>query len=82
MTDLSASEALAVVPLLIASFVLGFYPAPVSSQAGPVAESLGARAYLIAHPVAAAAEAEAVAAPAAPAAAPSHIAPHSAPTAP
>jgi NADH-quinone oxidoreductase subunit M len=79
MTDVSASEALAVVPLLIASFVLGFYPAPVSSQAGPVAESLGARAYLIAHPTVAA---EAAAAPEASEATPSHIAPHSAPTAP
>ena len=44
LTDLSAGEALAVVPLLIASFVFGFYPAPVSSQAGLVAENLGAAA--------------------------------------
>jgi NADH:ubiquinone oxidoreductase subunit 4 (subunit M) len=44
LVDLNAGEALAVVPLLIASFVLGFYPAPVASQAGVVAEHLGAAA--------------------------------------
>ena len=69
LTDLNAGEALAVVPLLIASFVLGFYPAPVSGQAGPVAERLGAAAYAVAHP------APAAAAPAAPV-------PLTAPTAP
>ncbi len=74
MTDLSAGEALAVVPLLIASFVLGFYPAPVSSQAGPVAERLGASAYLQAHPAASNASV-----PTMPEAAP---APHPAPTVP
>ena len=49
--DLSVGEALAVVPLLMASFFFGFYPAPVSSQAGAVAEQLGAAARAHAAPV-------------------------------
>jgi NADH-quinone oxidoreductase subunit M len=67
LTDLNAGEALAVVPLLIASFVLGFYPAPVASQAGVVAEHLGAaaRAHVLAMtPATVAAPAAAAAAPA------------------
>jgi NADH-quinone oxidoreductase subunit M len=67
LVDLNAGEVLAVVPLLIASFVLGFYPAPVASQAGVVAENLGAaaRAHVLAMtPATAAAPAAAAAAPA------------------
>jgi NADH-quinone oxidoreductase subunit M len=44
LVDLSPAEVLAVVPLLILSFVLGFYPAPVADQAGKAAERLGAAA--------------------------------------
>ncbi len=44
LADVSVSEALAVLPLLLASFFFGFYPAPVASQAGVVAEQLGAPA--------------------------------------
>ncbi len=44
MTDVSPSEALAVLPLLLASFFFGFYPSPISTQAGKVAEELGAAA--------------------------------------
>ncbi|MBA3710709.1 MAG: hypothetical protein H0W83_18030 [Planctomycetes bacterium] len=44
MTDLTAAEALAVAPLLVASFFFGFYPAPISDRAGRVAEELGAAA--------------------------------------
>jgi NADH-quinone oxidoreductase subunit M len=57
--DLSPSEALAVVPLLLASFFFGFYPLPVASQAGTVAESLGLAAHAKAHPAAAAVSVEA-----------------------
>ena len=38
--DLSTHEVLAVLPLLLLSFVLGFYPAPVATSAGPVAAQL------------------------------------------
>ena len=41
LVDLGAGEVLAVLPLLILSFILGFYPAPVADQAGKVAEHLG-----------------------------------------
>lgn len=44
LADVNASEALAVLPLLLASFFFGFYPAPISNQAGVVAEQLGAAA--------------------------------------
>ncbi len=42
VTDLRPGEVLAVLPLLIASFFFGFYPKPIASQAGVVAEALGA----------------------------------------
>lgn len=45
LADLKAGEVLAVVPLLLLSFVLGFYPAPVADQAGKVAERLGMLAH-------------------------------------
>lgn len=59
LADLAPAEALAVVPLLFASFFFGFYPLPVASQAGAVAESLGLAAYAKAHPIAAVAPVEA-----------------------
>ena len=59
LEDLGAAEVLAVLPLLLLSFVLGFYPAPVANQAGKVAERLGltardAAATIAATPVVAA----------------------------
>jgi NADH-quinone oxidoreductase subunit M len=44
---LSASEAMAVVPLLLASFFFGFYPKPINSQAAPIVDGLAqpARAF-------------------------------------
>lgn len=39
--DLGAGEVMAVVPLLIASFVLGFYPKPITDQTVAVMEKLG-----------------------------------------
>ena len=44
LEDLGPGEALAVVPLLIVTILFGFYPAPITSQAGPVMESLAAPA--------------------------------------
>jgi NADH-quinone oxidoreductase subunit M len=41
LVDLGPGEVLAVLPLLLLSFFLGFYPAPVADQAGKVAERLG-----------------------------------------
>jgi NADH-quinone oxidoreductase subunit M len=39
--DLGAGEVMAVVPLLLASFVLGFYPRPITDQTTAVMEALG-----------------------------------------
>jgi NADH-quinone oxidoreductase subunit M len=44
ITDLGASEVLAVLPLLLLSFVFGFYPHPISAIADPVTEALAAPA--------------------------------------
>jgi NADH-quinone oxidoreductase subunit M len=44
MTDVTPAEGIAVAVLLAASFFFGFYPAPISTQAGQVAEKLGANA--------------------------------------
>ncbi len=49
LVDASPAEALAVAPLLIASLVLGFWPAPVASSAGPVATTCAAEAYRAKH---------------------------------
>jgi NADH-quinone oxidoreductase subunit M len=40
LADVNASEAMAVVPLLIASFVFGFYPKPINAMATPVVDEL------------------------------------------
>ena len=72
--DLSAGEAFAVIPLLIASFVFGFYPAPVASQAGAAAIRLGATAQQI-QLAAAPAPAVVQPAPAAPAPSATHHVP-------
>ncbi len=50
LTDVSAAEGLAVAALVALSFFFGFYPAPISTQAGRVAESLGREADARAHP--------------------------------
>lgn len=44
LPDLSASEIMAVVPLLLASFFFGFYPKPINAQAVPVVDALAATA--------------------------------------
>lgn len=44
ITELHADEALAVVPLLLAAVVFGFWPAPIASTAGKDCERLGAAA--------------------------------------
>ena len=44
LPDLSASEVLAVVPLLLLSFVFGFYPKPINDQAVPVVIQLAKEA--------------------------------------
>jgi NADH-quinone oxidoreductase subunit M len=44
MTDVGPAEGIAVAALLAASFFFGFYPKPISSQAGQIAERLGASA--------------------------------------
>jgi NADH-quinone oxidoreductase subunit M len=44
LPDLSASEVLAVVPLLLLSFVFGFYPKPINDQAVPVVIELAKEA--------------------------------------
>jgi NADH-quinone oxidoreductase subunit M len=41
ISDLTAPEGLAVAVLLVLSFGFGFYPMPISSQAGAIAENLG-----------------------------------------
>ena len=40
LADLNASEAMAVVPLLLASFFFGFYPKPINDVAVPVVDGL------------------------------------------
>ncbi len=50
LVDASPAEALAVAPLLLASLVLGFWPAPVASSAGPVATACAADALCARHP--------------------------------
>jgi NADH-quinone oxidoreductase subunit M len=44
LTDVTPAEGIAVALVLAASYFFGFYPAPISSQAGEVAEKLGAPA--------------------------------------
>jgi NADH-quinone oxidoreductase subunit M len=48
--DLGPAETLAVLPLLIASFAIGFYPAPVTSTAGVVAAKAAEPAAKAAQP--------------------------------
>ncbi|MBA3684271.1 MAG: NADH-quinone oxidoreductase subunit M [Planctomycetes bacterium] len=69
MEDLRGYELAAVVPLLLLSVGFGFYPAPISSQAGSVAVTLGAPARdarIAAAAASAATEAIAVASPTGP----------------
>ncbi len=79
LADLGAGEALAVVPLLLASFALGFYPKPITAQTGPVLEELvkSARAAndVLRGPKLATAPAPVASATAAPAGAPAVAAP-------
>jgi NADH-quinone oxidoreductase subunit M len=47
--DLTIGELAAVIPLIVLSFVLGFYSSPIAGAAGPVAERLSASARAEAH---------------------------------
>jgi NADH-quinone oxidoreductase subunit M len=50
INDLGAGEVAAVLPLLLASFVFGFYPHPISSRTDPVLEALASPARTAASP--------------------------------
>ncbi len=47
--ELSAGEALSVVPLLLLALVFGFYPKPIMHQTAPVLDALTAPARAAAH---------------------------------
>ena len=65
LADLNASEAMAVVPLLLASFFFGFYPKPINDVAVPVVDGLISPARTLKNKAADAAKtAQAVEAPA------------------